>query len=52
VHADTKVQWRSRRRGAGALKKLYFKNVDEAAHEVEEKGWVIGVSHPTIRKEV
>jgi hypothetical protein len=36
----------------GAPEKLYFKNVDEATHEVEERGWVIGVSHPTIRKEV
>lgn len=36
----------------GALRKLYFKNVEEATHEVEMRGWVVGVSHPTIRKEV
>lgn len=35
----------------GALEKLYFKNVGEATHEVDGRGWVIGVSHPTIRKE-
>jgi hypothetical protein len=36
----------------GALEKLYFKNVGEATYEVEGRGWIIGVSHPTIRKEV
>jgi hypothetical protein len=36
----------------GSMEKLYFNNVDEAAHGVEEKGWVVAVSHPTIRKEV
>jgi len=37
--------------GPGAVDKLRFDNLEEAGAEVEKRGWVISITHPTLQSQ-
>jgi hypothetical protein len=37
--------------GPGAVDKLRFRNLEEAGAEVEKRGWVISIIHPTLQNQ-
>jgi hypothetical protein len=37
--------------GPGAVDKLRFRNLEEAGAEVEKRGWVISITHPTLQSQ-